>query len=135
MPLLLDLMIWAQFQQPGPRGFGPPPGSGPPSSAAAGAAVAAMLCYFLFLFLIVGFFIIVNWKIFTKANEPGWASLIPIYNCLVMARICGRQEVFGLVYMIPCVGPIILCFDLATAFGKDAGYAIGLLLLGRMDRR
>jgi hypothetical protein len=92
---------------------------------------AALMCYFLFLGLIAVFFIIVHWKIYTKAGEPGWACLIPIYNMLVLARICGRPEVFGLVYaFVPCVGLIIMCFDLAAAFGKDAGFAIGLLLLG-----
>ncbi|MFO0879266.1 MAG: DUF5684 domain-containing protein [Gemmataceae bacterium] len=129
MPMMLDLAIWAQM--PGRPGFGQNPGGAqgvPPG--AAGAIVAGMICYFLFLFAILAFVIIVNWKIFTKAGEPGWASIIPIYNVLVMARICGRQEVFGLVYLIPCVGAIILCFDLAAAFGKDAGFAIGLLLLG-----
>src|SRR5262245_49801260 len=131
MPTMLDLAIWAQFQ-PGGGGappFGPRPGAGPPPGANA-AILAGLLCYFGFLAVIVTFFIIVHWKIFTKAGEPGWASIIPIYNALVMARICGRQEVFGLVYLIPCVGAIILCFDLAAAFGKDAGFAIGLLLLG-----
>jgi hypothetical protein len=89
-----------------------------------------MICYFVFIGLVMTFAIIVQWKIFSKAGEPGWASLIPIYNALVMARICGRPEVFGLVYLIPCIGAILLCFDLASAFGKDAGFAIGLLLLG-----
>lgn len=26
------------------------------------------------------FYMIVNWKIFSKAGEPGWKSLIPFYN-------------------------------------------------------
>ena len=24
--------------------------------------------------------IVANWKVFTKAGRPGWASIIPIYN-------------------------------------------------------
>ena len=24
------------------------------------------------------------WKIFTKAGQPGWAAIIPIYNFIVM---------------------------------------------------
>src|SRR3989344_1522757 len=27
------------------------------------------------------------WKIFTKAGQPGWASLVPIYNIVVILRI------------------------------------------------
>ena len=30
------------------------------------------------------------WKIFTKAGQPGWASIIPIYNILVWLKIAGR---------------------------------------------
>jgi hypothetical protein len=131
MPTLLDLAIWAQFQ-PNPGGpFGPAPRPAGPPAGAAAAAVGTLVCIGLFYFVLIAFFIIVQWKIFTKAGEPGWAAIIPIYNALVLARICGRQEVFGLVYLfVPCVGAIILCFDLAAAFGKDAGFAIGLLLLG-----
>lgn len=33
------------------------------------------------------FAILAYWKTFTKANQPGWACLIPIYNYLVMADI------------------------------------------------
>ncbi|MFO0844487.1 MAG: DUF5684 domain-containing protein [Gemmataceae bacterium] len=118
MATLLNLAIWAQFQNPGGPQFGPGgprfgPGAGGPPPGAAGALVGIMICYFLFLAVLVTFSIIVSWKLFTKAGEPGWASLIPIYNMLVMARICGRPEVFGLVYLIPCVGAILLCFDLA----------------------
>lgn len=89
-----------------------------------------MICMFIFWAVLVTFAVIVQWKIFTKAGEPGWASLVPVYNAMVLARICGRQEIFGLVYMIPCVGPFIVPFDVAAAFGKDTGFAIGLLLLG-----
>ena len=26
------------------------------------------------------------WKVFTKAGEPGWGSIIPIYNTIFSAR-------------------------------------------------
>ena len=73
------------------------------------------------------------WKVFTKAGEPGWASLIPIYNIIVWCKIVGRPAWWFLLLLIPCVNFVILimlCIDLAKSFGKGAGFGIGLVLLG-----
>jgi hypothetical protein len=86
----------------------------------------------LIFFAIVVPVIIAQWKVFEKAGEPGWASIIPVYNVMVLARICGKDEVYGLLLFIPIVGivfSVILMIELAKAFGKDVGFAIGLILL------
>jgi hypothetical protein len=72
------------------------------------------------------------WKVFAKAGEPGWASIVPVYNAMVAARIGGRPETDGLFTLIPIVGiyfGIVILIDMVKAFGKDAGFAIGMLLL------
>lgn len=44
----------------------------------------ALIGAYLVLILLIGvFFIIVQWKIFTKAGQPGWAVLVPFYNIYV----------------------------------------------------
>ena len=83
--------------------------------------------------------IIANWKIFTKAGEAGWKCLIPIYNSVVLFKIAGISPWLVLVYLagfIPYIGPlaslgitIYLMINLAKAFGKDGGFAVGLILL------
>jgi Family of unknown function (DUF5684) len=30
------------------------------------------------------------WKIYTKAGQPGWAAIIPIYNLYIWCKIVGR---------------------------------------------
>jgi len=73
------------------------------------------------------------WKIFVKAGRPGWASIIPIYNTYVMVKIAGRSGWWVLLLFIPLVNfiiAIILMVDIAKAFGKGVGFAIGMLLLG-----
>ena len=79
------------------------------------------------------FMIATMWRLFSKAGESGWKSLIPIYSAIVFQRILGRPGWWVLLMMVPVVNlaiAIIECFDLARVFGKGAGYAIGLMLLG-----
>ena len=77
--------------------------------------------------------IVAMWKVFTKAGQPGWASIIPIYNLYVWCKIVGRPAWWILLMLIPFVNfviCIILCIDMAKSFGKGAGFGIGLALLG-----
>ena len=48
-------------------------------------------------------FIIAWWKLFTKAGEPGWKSIIPIYNIYTFCKIIGIN------FWIYCLAiPIVL---------------------------
>jgi hypothetical protein len=70
------------------------------------------------------------WKVFVKAGKPGWASLVPIYNLIVLLEIVGRP-LWWIVFFL-CLGPIgwiLLSLDLAKAFGKEVGFAVGLMFL------
>jgi len=82
-------------------------------------------------FGITAFYLMVGWKIFEKAGKPGWGSLIPIFNIILMLEITGRPSGwFVLWFFFSPIMYIIYCFDLAAAFGKDSGYGVGLWLLG-----
>ena len=73
------------------------------------------------------------WKIFVKAGEPGWAVLIPFYNAIVLLRIAGKPAWWLLLLLIPFVNfivIIIVMINLAKAFGKGVGFALGLIFLG-----
>jgi len=83
--------------------------------------------------LIALFLIVAMWKVFTKAGQPGWACIIPIYNLYVWCKIVGRPWWWILLMLIPFVNfiiAIIVCIDMAKSFGKGAGFGIGLALLG-----
>src|SRR5580765_6652239 len=87
------------------------------------------ICYLAFTILILAAW----WKIFTKAGQPGWACIIPIYNLYIWCKIVGRPWWWILLMLIPLVNfiiAIILLIDLAKSFGKGVGFGIGLLLLG-----
>ncbi|MFO0261358.1 MAG: DUF5684 domain-containing protein, partial [Planctomycetota bacterium] len=47
--------------------------------------LAALILLALFALIIASL-----WIIFTKAGQPGWASLIPFYNLYVMLQIVGK---------------------------------------------
>ena len=88
----------------------------------------------LIISLLIALLVIVaTWKVFTKAGQPGWAAIIPIYNLYIWCKIVGRPWWWILLMLIPFVNfivGIILCIDLAKSFGKGAGFGIGLALLG-----
>ena len=83
--------------------------------------------------------IIAQWKLFTKAGEKGWKSLIPVYNMVVLFKISGLSGWLVLGYLaaiIPVIGPLVvlgitiyLMINLAKAFGKGNGFAFGLIIL------
>ncbi len=76
-------------------------------------------------------FIIANWKIFTKAGKPGWASIVPIYNIIVFFQIVKRPIWWIILMFIPFVNiviSIIVMLDLLKVFGKSGAlWVIGII--------
>ena len=86
----------------------------------------------LFYLAVVAFYLYCLWRIFEKAGKPGWTALIPIYNVLVELEIIGRPWWWLLLMLVPVADIVIsvmICLDLAKVFGKESGFAIGLILL------
>jgi ABC-type sulfate transport system permease subunit len=86
------------------------------------------ICYFAVIVLLIA----AIWKVFSKAGQPGWAAIIPIYNIYVMCKVAGRPGWWLLLMLIPLVNviiAIILNVDIAKHFGKGIGFAIGMILL------
>lgn len=83
--------------------------------------------------LIIGFFIAVGWKIYQKAEKPGWVVLIPIYNLYVLMKVVGRPAWWLVLFLIPVVNlvvAIVVNIDLAKSFGKDWLYGLGITFVG-----
>ena len=92
---------------------------------AVGVIVLAVV--FLLMTLVSVLMLIALWRVFTKAGKPGWASLVPIYNTVVMLEIVGRPLWWILLMFVPFVNiviSIIVTLDLVKAFGKSTGFGI-----------
>lgn len=73
------------------------------------------------------------WKVFTKAGQPGWFAIIPIFNLYILLKIVGRPWWWLILFIIPLVGlivAIVVSVDVAKSFGKGVLFGIGLALLG-----
>ena len=109
------------------------------AGAVAGAIAGTMVVYGTILAVLVILTLIANWKLFTKAGEKGWKSIIPIYNVVTLFRVAGLSGWWVLAYLliaIPIAGPlfafglsIYLMHSLAKAFGKGGGFTVGLIFL------
>lgn len=98
-----------------------------------------------------------SWKMFEKAGESGWKALIPFYNDYIRFKIAWQTKYFWIYcvlavasslllfygsemlnmmmiyigYALLIVNIVINCvlqYDIALAYGKGIGYALGLVL-------
>src|SRR4051812_26873911 len=60
-----------------------------------GLAVFCLVSAFLF------------WKVFTKAGQPGWASMVPIYNMYILCKVGGKPGWWVVLMFVPLVNFII----------------------------
>ena len=91
--------------------------------------VAVLLLVDLALVILM---IVSMWKIFEKAGKPGWASLIPIYNTIVLLDIVGKPWWWIFLLIIPIVNiifAIIVIHGLSKSFGLNGWFTLGLIFL------
>ena len=74
------------------------------------------------------------WKLFTKAGQPGWYALIPIYNGYILTcEIAKKDVMWFILQFIPLIGiyaAFMVTMEIAKKFGKSEGFGIGLFFLG-----
>lgn len=97
--------------------------------------------------------VIAQWKIFTKAGEAGWKSIIPIYNEWILYKFTWKAYMAIVAIVLVSLGTmftqvggalstiggilsfaafVIECIDmhkLSKAFGHGGGFTAGLIIL------
>ena len=77
-------------------------------SAATLASIISTYSIFIIAFYVA--LVVAQWKIFVKAGEEGWKSIIPIYNVIILYKISGLSPWLLLLFLliwVPVVGWII----------------------------
>lgn len=102
------------------------------STPITGAGIAVMIIMVILYFGFFGLMIAAMWRLFKKANQPGWASIVPLYNIYVLVKLVGRPDWFLLLFLVPFVNIVaigMLSFDIAKAYGKSPLFGFfGLIL-------
>jgi hypothetical protein len=73
------------------------------------------------------------WKVFTKAGQPGWAVLVPIYNIIILLKMTGKPAWWVVLFLVPIANIIVMFLvivALAKSFGKGTGFGLGMLFFG-----
>ena len=119
---------------------------------AAGAIVGGVLIFFLVVALIslaVSICTIIGqWKVLKKAGKNGWEAIVPVYGQIVICQVVGVNPWWLLVVfiggfvlnIIPVIGSlasmaisvyfmVLLNVSVARSFGKNDGFAAGLIFL------
>lgn len=92
----------------------------------------AAILLVVFSLVLAAFYVYCAWHIFEKAGKPGWTALIPIFNTLTQLEIVQRPLWWIFLMFVPGINlviAVIVIFDLAKVFGKETGFAFGLLFL------
>jgi len=72
------------------------------------------------------------WVVFTKASQPGWAAIVPIYNLVVLLKIANKPLWWILLMLIPLVNliiSIVVSIAVAKNFGKTTIFGLGLAIV------
>jgi len=98
-----------------------------------GAGLGALMGMIFLISVPISILMIASfWKIFTKAGQPGWPAIVPIYNIYVLLMVARKPGWWLLLFFLPLVSAvisIIVYIDVAKNFGKGTGFGIGMVLL------
>ncbi len=81
-----------------------------------GAILGGLLIYGIICLIWYIIMVIANWKIFTKAGQPGWMSIIPFLNNFILFKISWNTTMFWVM-----IGASVLGSVLTTLAGEDGG--------------
>lgn len=93
---------------------------------------AGMLIYTIIVLAISVLMIVSMWKLFAKANYPGWAAIVPIYNMWTLFDIVygnGARMLFLLIPFANFIFLILAYIELARCYGKSTGFGLGCAFL------
>lgn len=105
-------------------------------TASSATNAAGDITYLIVMLIIYVACVVGYWKVFEKADKPGWHSIIPFLNSYDLFEIGGVKGGYSFLILIPFVGWLIYLFfavksyiGISRAFGKGDAYAVLLFFL------
>ncbi|MCK5803897.1 MAG: signal peptidase I [Lentisphaeria bacterium] len=71
-------------------------------------------------------------RVLSKAGQPGWAVIVPVYNVICLLRVARMPLWWLLLFLVPVVSivpSVLLPLGIARRFGRGGGFAMGLLFV------
>jgi len=100
------------------------------------SSISMLEKYFIILLLFGTFLSILSIfgkiKVYKKANQKGYASIIPIYNYIVLLKIVELPIWYIILLFLPVINVIVLIdinTRLSRKFGLGIGFGLGLTFL------
>lgn len=90
------------------------------------ASASVIIAYSVFALAICILSIVAMWKIFVKAGQAGWKSLIPFYNMYILFKICWNTKHFWFYLALTIVASIIS--SVYTTVNPDSTSAIAIII-------
>ena len=73
--------------------------------------------------------VIAWWKLFTKAGEAGWKSIIPIYNMIVLFKLTWKVSKFWLLFVSVFAGVFMISIGIAMQKLGAVGMGVTIVLV------
>lgn len=88
----------------------------------------SILAIMLIAIVLIVLLVIARWKMFTKAGEAGWKSLIPIYSGYITYKLCWDTKNFIIFIILSVISSICgyIAFGAASTSVTSAQAAAGL---------
>ena len=107
---------------------------GTTEAALAGGVVGGLFAFLLTFSLIYYILLIIaGWKVFEKAGEKGWKTLIPIYNYYIFYKIVGMKNWFWALFIASIVISVLTASTGQSTqtldFSTGAGVFAGILMI------
>ena len=94
--------------------------------------MVAVQYWLSFFVVITPVFVPPMWRLFTKAGQPGWAALIPVYNWAILWNVAGFSAWNVLWFVVPVANLpawFFLWYSVAKKFKRDTPFAVATMLL------
>ena len=96
--------------------------------------ISALFSLIVFISIIPTILLIIaTWKVYKKARKPGWASIVPIYNLIILLEIVELPMWYIVLFFVP-IANIYATFkiyiELAHKFGKSTGFGVATVFFG-----